>query len=60
MPKYNEFDFEVPYEEEPNGFFDSLRDSFEFCTECDYEGPLTLKKRGYVCPECQTLVLPNG
>lgn len=60
MPgNYNDTDFEFEYEEEPNGMFDSLRDSFDFCPECDYEGPLVLKRSGYVCPECRTLVLPS-
>jgi hypothetical protein len=61
MPrKYSEFDFDVDtYEDEPNGMFDCLRDSMDFCPECNYEGPLTLKKRGYVCPECKTLILAH-
>ncbi len=61
MPgKYStDFDFNVDFVDEPNGMFDSLLDSFDECGECGYEGPLDLKKRGYVCPECRTLVLPN-
>lgn len=61
MPgKYSDFDFEADYEEESNGMFDSLFDSnFDDCPECDYEGPLELKKSGYTCPECRTLVLPH-
>ena len=63
MPKiYNE-DYEVElepyYEEEPNGIFDYLRDIADYCIECGYDGPLILKKRGYICPECQTLVLEH-
>ena len=61
MPgKYTEFDFDVDtFEDERNGIFDSLLDAFDSCPECGYEGPLDLKKKGYVCPECRNLVLPN-
>ena len=60
MPgKYSDFDIELDFEEEPNGMFDSLLDSFDSCPECDYEGSLTLRNAGYTCPDCDTLVLPN-
>lgn len=56
------YDYEIDGvdDEESNGMFDTLIDSFEYCPECEYEGPLTLRKGGYVCPECRTLILPNG
>lgn len=59
--KYSEFDGIVidTYEDEPNGMFDSLRDAFDGCDDCGYEGPLDLKSRGYICPECKTLILPQ-
>lgn len=58
MNKYKEFGIEIDYEDEPNGIFDSLLDNMDYCPECEYEGPLTLRQRGYVCPECKTLILP--
>lgn len=60
MPtKYNFDGLEFEYEDEPNSMFDSLRlEDFESCPECDYEGPLSLKRPGYICPECKSLVLP--
>jgi hypothetical protein len=59
MGKYSEHDLEVDFEEEPNGRFDSLFDSHDYCYDCGYEGPLTLRKHGYVCPECKALLLPT-
>ena len=56
--KFKELGIDIEYEDEPNGIFDSLFDIDESCLECGYEGPLTLRKRGYQCPECQTLILP--
>ena len=53
-----ELGIDSEYQDEPNGMFDSLFDIAEECLECGYEGPLTLRKRGYQCPECQTLILP--
>ncbi len=58
--KFSEFDIEIDYEDEHNSMFASLLDDFQTCPECDYEGTLELKHRGYTCPECRTLVIPNS
>lgn len=59
--RYSFDGIEFSYEDEPNGMFDSLRlEDFESCPECDYRGVLSLKKQGYICPECETLILPSG
>jgi len=45
--------------EEVNGIFDSLLENqFEYCDNCEYEGPLALKRDGYSCPECRYIILP--
>ena len=58
--RYREDEFYMDLEDESDSIFSSLFDSCEECLECGYEGPLTLRTRGYVCPECDTLVIPNG
>lgn len=62
MPgRYSDYDFEVDFEDEHNGVFDSLLDSFDECPECGAQGPFELKRNGYVCTEdgCDTVVIPN-
>lgn len=45
--------------EETGCFFDSLYEQEDYCPNCDYEGPLELKRKGYRCPECRSIVIPN-
>ena len=61
MPKQYEYDLEdIDYKDEPNGIFDALWDLEEGCYACGYEGALVLKRKGYICPKCKELILPNS
>jgi len=42
--------------EDSNTLFDAMPEDGCYC--CEYEGPLVLGRKGYICPECKELVLP--
>ena len=44
--------------EEESSLFD-LYDQEEGCPKGGYEGPLELKRRGWRCPDCFGLIIPN-
>ena len=61
---FDEFESYVddPYKDETSdSLFDALREFvFEYCDKCDYEGPLDLQRKCYVCPNCRNLILPTS
>ena len=46
-------------EEESEGWRALLSESDDGCSSCGFEGPLRLTRKGYKCPQCRTLVIPN-
>jgi len=53
------FSFERASDEDSNTMFASLLDDLDDCPSCEYVGPLELRRGGYKCPTCHTLVIPN-
>ncbi|NJL55765.1 hypothetical protein HC928_11655 [bacterium] len=44
--------------EEEESLWD-LAEQDEGCPECGYEGPLKSTRRGWKCPECREIIIPE-